>query len=101
MPLTSSKRLVVKIGSSILVDEKKGQIRHDWLEALTRDVARLHKGGCELVLVSSGAIRLGRTYLNLANGALKLEESQAAAATPQIHLAPTYHAALPPAATTA
>ena len=90
----SSKRLVVKIGSSILVDETQGQIRRDWLEALTDDVARLHKGGCEVVLVSSGAIRLGRTYLKLPPGALKLEESQAAAATGQIQLAHAYQEAL-------
>ena len=92
--LTSSKRLVVKIGSSILVDEAKGEIRRDWLEALTRDVAGLHKKGCEIVLVSSGAIRLGRTHLKLASGALKLEESQAAAATGQIRLAHAYQEAL-------
>ena len=85
--LTSSKRLVVKIGSSILVDEKKGEIRGDWLKALAHDVARLHSKGCEIVLVSSGAIRLGRAQLRLASGALKLEESQAAAATGQIRLA--------------
>lgn len=92
--LTSSKRLVVKIGSSILVDEAKGRIRRDWLDALTDDVARLHKQGCEVVLVSSGAIRLGRTHLKLASGPLKLEESQAAAATGQIQLAHAYQAAL-------
>ncbi|CAN5373268.1 glutamate 5-kinase [soil metagenome] len=92
--LASSKRLVVKIGSSILVDEAKGQIRRDWLEALTGDVARLHKDGCEVVLVSSGAIRLGRTYLKLAAGPLKLEESQAAAATGQIQLAHAYQESL-------
>lgn len=92
--LASSKRLVVKIGSSILVDESRGEIRRDWLEALSRDVARLHKAGCEIVLVSSGAIRLGRTHLKLAPGALKLEESQAAAATGQIRLAHAYQEAL-------
>jgi glutamate 5-kinase len=92
--LTSSRRLVVKIGSSILVDENEGVVRHDWLEALTRDVARLHKQGCEIVLVSSGAIRLGRTHLKLAPGPLKLEESQAAAATGQIRLAHAYQEAL-------
>jgi len=92
--LASSKRLVVKIGSSILVDEARGEIRHDWLEALTGDVARLHKDGCEIVLVSSGAIRLGRTHLKLAPGALKLEESQAAAATGQIRLAHAYQESL-------
>jgi glutamate 5-kinase len=92
--LTSSRRLVVKIGSSILVDEANGLIRRDWLEALTDDVARLHKQGCEVVLVSSGAIRLGRTHLKLASGPLRLEESQAAAATGQIRLAHAYQAAL-------
>ncbi len=93
-PLASSKRLVVKIGSSILVDEAKGEIRRDWLVALSRDVARLHKKGCEVVLVSSGAIRLGRTHLKLASGPLRLEESQAAAATGQIQLAHAYQEAL-------
>jgi len=92
--LTSSKRLVVKIGSSILVDEKKGTVRRDWLESLTADVARLHKGGCEVVLVSSGAIRLGRTYLKLPPGVLRLEENQAAAATGQIQLAHAYQESL-------
>ena len=92
--LTSSKRLVVKIGSSILVDEKKGEIRGDWLKELAHDVARLHRKGCEIVLVSSGAIRLGRAQLRLASGALKLEESQAAAATGQIRLAHAYQEAL-------
>jgi len=94
MTPTSSKRLVVKIGSSILVDEKLGQIRRDWLEALSDDVARLHRAGCEVVLVSSGAIRLGRTYLKLPAGSLKLEESQAAAATGQIQLAHAYQESL-------
>jgi glutamate 5-kinase len=92
--LAAARRLVVKIGSSILVDEAKGEIKRDWLEALTDDVARLHKGGCEVVLVSSGAIRLGRTHLKLPNGVLKLEESQAAAATGQIQLAQAYQEAL-------
>ena len=92
--LASSRRLVVKIGSSILVDEAKGQIRRDWLEALTGDVARLHEDGREIVLVSSGAIRLGRTYLRLPPGPLKLEESQASAATGQIQLAHAYQESL-------
>src|SRR4030095_14700494 len=93
-PVESARRLVVKIGSSILVDETRGEVRRDWLEALSDDVARLRKGGCEVVLVSSGAIRLGRTHLRLLPGPLKLEESQAAAATGQIRLAPAYQAAL-------
>lgn len=93
-PLKNARRLVVKIGSSILVDEAKGEVRRDWLEALTNDVARLHKGGSEVVLVSSGAIRLGRTHLKLPVGVLRLEESQAAAATGQIRLAQAYQEAL-------
>ena len=71
-PLESARRLVVKIGSSILVDETRGEIRRDWLETLSDDVARLHKGGCEVVVVSSGAIRLGRTHFRLPAGPLKL-----------------------------
>jgi glutamate 5-kinase len=93
-PLEGARRLVVKIGSSILVDETRGEIRRDWLETLSDDVARLHKGGCEVVVVSSGAIRLGRTHFKLAPGPLKLEESQAAAATGQIQLAHAYQEAL-------
>jgi glutamate 5-kinase len=93
-PVEKARRLVVKIGSSILVDEARGEVRRDWLEALSDDVARLHTGGCEVVLVSSGAIRLGRTHLRLPAGPLKLEESQAAAATGQIRLAHAYQAAL-------
>ena len=93
-PLAGSKRLVVKIGSSILVDEGKGLVRRDWLDALSDDIARLHRKGCEIVVVSSGAIRLGRTYLKLPSGVLRLEESQAAAATGQIQLAHAYQEAL-------
>ncbi|MGE0580457.1 MAG: glutamate 5-kinase [Reyranella sp.] len=93
-PLATARRLVVKIGSSILVDEARGEVRRDWLEALADDVAHFHKSGCEVVLVSSGAIRLGRASLGLATGALRLEESQAAAATGQIRLAHAYQAAL-------
>jgi glutamate 5-kinase len=92
--LRDARRLVVKIGSSILVDEAKGEIRRDWLEALAADVARLHAGGCEIVLVSSGAIRLGRRHFGLPPGPLRLEESQAAAATGQIQLAHAYQEAL-------
>ncbi len=83
--LTSSKRLVVKIGSSILVDEAKGEIRARLAGGADPRRRRACTGsGCEIVLVSSGAIRLGRTHLKLAAGPLKLEESQAAAATGQI-----------------
>jgi glutamate 5-kinase len=93
-PVESARRLVIKIGSSLLVEEGRSEIRRDWLDALSSDVARLHKGGCEVVVVSSGAIRLGRTHLRLPPGPLKLEESQAAAATGQIQLAHAYQEAL-------
>jgi glutamate 5-kinase len=93
-PLEEARRLVIKIGSSILVDETRGEVRRDWLLSLTDSVARLHKAGCEIVLVSSGAIRLGRTQFKLPPGPLKLEESQAAAATGQIQLAHAYQEAL-------
>ncbi|MDQ7246633.1 glutamate 5-kinase [Dongia sedimenti] len=92
--LATSKRVVVKIGSALLVDEESGDIRRKWLEALCDDVADLRKGGSEVVLVSSGAIAVGRRRLGLETGALRLEEKQAAAATGQIRLAHAYQEAL-------
>ena len=87
--LETSKRLVVKIGSALLVDRKTG-LRQDWLTALVADVAALAAGGREVLIVSSGAIALGRKILKLPTGTLKLEESQAAAAVGQIALARAY-----------
>ena len=84
--LATAKRLVVKIGSALLVDEESGDIRRKWLEALCDDVAALRKNGTEVLLVSSGAIAVGRRRLGLETGALRLEEKQAAAATGQIRL---------------
>jgi len=92
--IDKAKRLVVKIGSALLVEEKTGAIRRSWLDALGDDVAALRKGGTEVVLVSSGAIAVGRRHLGLAAGALKLEEKQAAAATGQIRLAHAYQETL-------
>jgi len=92
--IDTAKRLVVKIGSALLVDEKTGAIRRSWLDALGDDVAALRKAGKEVVLVSSGAIAVGRRHLGLATGALKLEEKQAAAATGQIRLAHAYQETL-------
>jgi len=91
--LATAKRLVVKIGSALLVEEE-GDIRRKWLEALCDDVAALRKNGTEVVLVSSGAIAVGRRRLGLEGGALRLEEKQAAAATGQIRLAHAYQEAL-------
>ena len=88
--IATSKRLVVKIGSALLVDDETGDIRRKWLDALTDDVATLRGLGIEVVLVSSGAIAVGRRHLGLETGTLRLEEKQAAAATGQIRLAHAY-----------
>lgn len=88
--LTEAKRLVVKMGSSLLVDGDKGRLNRTWLESLAADVAACRKRGQEVILVSSGAIALGRRHLNLGTGRLKLEESQASAAVGQIRLAHAY-----------
>jgi glutamate 5-kinase len=87
---TGARRLVVKIGSSLLVDAVSGTLRQAWLEALADDIAALRAEGKEVVVVSSGAIALGRNALKLPKGALKLEDSQAAAAVGQIDLAHAY-----------
>ena len=92
--LTSARTLVVKIGSSTLVDAATGAVRREWLTAFAGDVARAKARGQEVVLVSSGAIALGRRALKLAAGALKLEEAQAAAAVGQIALARAWSEAL-------
>ena len=86
----NAKRVVIKIGSALLVDEANGTVHRKWLEALAEDVARLKADGKDVILVSSGAIAVGRRYLGLAAGALKLEDKQAAAATGQIRLAHAY-----------
>lgn len=92
--LTSAKRLIVKIGSALLVDEESGGIRRKWLDALADDVAALRARGVEVILVSSGAIAVGRRHLGLETGTLRLEEKQAAAATGQIRLAHAYQETL-------
>src|SRR5881394_568774 len=85
--LKNFRRIVVKVGSSLLIDSDAGEVRASWLAALADDLARLHGEGRELLIVSSGSIALGRSRLKLPRGALKLEESQAAAAVGQISLA--------------
>ncbi len=91
--LASFRRIVVKVGSSLLVDPAKGP-KAEWLAALVDDLASLHAKGVELLVVSSGAIALGRTVLGYARGALTLERSQAAAAVGQIALARLWSEAL-------
>jgi glutamate 5-kinase len=92
--LASAKRLIVKIGSALLVDEESGGIRRKWLDALADDVAALRERGTDVILVSSGAIAVGRRHLGLESGTLRLEEKQAAAATGQIRLAHAYQETL-------
>jgi len=91
--LAAARRLVVKIGSALLVADG-GAIRHAWLQGLAGDVARCRARGQEVILVSSGAIAAGRRHLGLTGRTLRLEEKQAAAATGQIRLAHAYQEAL-------
>jgi len=93
--LRHAKRLVVKIGSALLVDRQKG-LKQAWLSALALDVAEARTRGTDVVLVSSGSIALGRLILGLPAGALTLEQSQAAAAVGQIRLARAYEEVLAP-----
>lgn len=85
--LTSFRRIVVKVGSSLLVDSKAGTVNNEWLTALVEDLSHFARRGASILIVTSGAIALGRTVLKLPRGELKLEESQAAAAVGQIELA--------------
>lgn len=84
------RRVVLKVGSALLVDRGRGRLNHAWLAALAEDIADLHAKGADVLVVSSGAIAMGRTVLGLPSGPLKLEESQAAAAVGQIALARTW-----------
>ena len=94
--INDAKRLVVKIGSALLVDRETGDLRRDWVAALAADVARIKARGTDVVLVSSGSIALGRGALKLPKGSLALEQSQAAAAVGQIRLARAYEEVLAP-----
>jgi glutamate 5-kinase len=94
--LTDARRIVIKIGSALLVDRETGSLRADWLMSLAQDVVWLKQLGIDVVLVSSGSIALGRGVLGLGVGSLPLEQSQAAAAVGQIRLARAYEEALAP-----
>jgi glutamate 5-kinase len=85
--LQSFRRVVLKVGSALLVDRARGRLKAAWLASLAEDVADLHARGADVLVVSSGAIALGRTVLRLPAGPLRLEDSQAAAAVGQIALA--------------
>jgi glutamate 5-kinase len=94
--LAAARRVVIKIGSALLVSAETGRLRLDWLEGLAEDVADLKARGKDVVVVSSGSIALGRRVLRLADGPLSLEQSQAAAAVGQIRLARAYEQVLAP-----
>ncbi len=86
----NARRIVVKIGSSLLTDADTGRLKRDWLATLVEDIAELRAQGHEVVLVSSGAVARGRRILGLEPGVLKLEQAQASAAVGQIGLAHAY-----------
>ncbi|MGI9523962.1 MAG: glutamate 5-kinase [Hyphomicrobiaceae bacterium] len=92
-PWINARRIVVKIGSSLLVDPNSGALRSGWLASLANDVAQLRAAGKDVVLVSSGAIALGRNLIGFSTSNLELEKSQAAAAVGQISLAHAYQEA--------
>jgi glutamate 5-kinase len=81
------RRITIKVGSSLLVDREQGRVKREWLAALAEDIAALHSGGADILVVSSGSVALGRQVLGFPTGTLKLEDSQAAAAIGQIELA--------------
>lgn len=89
-PLAAAKRVVVKIGSALLVDEKRSEVHRTWLETVAADIATMKARGQEVVVVTSGSIAVGRRHLGLPSGSLKLEEKQAAAAMGQGRLAHAY-----------
>ena len=92
--LDDFRRIVVKVGSSLLVDSQAGRLKESWLASLAADLAALHGKKRDILVVSSGAIALGRAVLKLPPGPLRLEDSQAAAAVGQIALARTWTEAL-------
>ena len=88
--LTDAKRDVIKIGSALLVDSETGALNRPWLMALADEVVRMRERGQQVVIVSSGAIALGRPYLGMSREQSRLEDHQAAAAAGQILLAHAY-----------
>jgi glutamate 5-kinase len=88
--LSDGKRIVIKIGSSLLVEYATGVIYKEWLTSLISEVVQFLTAGKQIIIVSSGAIALGRSHLNFKDKVLKLEEKQAAAAVGQVKLAHVY-----------
>ena len=94
--LKGAKRVVIKIGSNLLVSPENGCLRKEWLASLAEDVADLKAANSDVLIVSSGSIALGRRVLGLGAGTLALEEAQAAASVGQIRLARAYEEVLAP-----
>ncbi|HWF02302.1 MAG TPA: glutamate 5-kinase [Candidatus Angelobacter sp.] len=88
--VAAARRLVVKVGSALLVDAETGTLHREWLTSLLQDIADYWRDGKQIIIVSSGAIAIGRCHLPLKNHTLQLEEKQAAAAIGQIKLAKAY-----------
>jgi glutamate 5-kinase len=93
-PLASARRVVIKVGSSLLIDQETGQPHTARFAALAADAAKLRSEGKAIVIVSSGAVALGRRALGLKPGKLRLEEKQAAAAAGQPRLMRAWEDAL-------
>lgn len=90
----AARRLVIKLGSALVVDPDAATPRQGWLDEVAADIAQLRAAGTEVIVVSSGAIALARRTLNLTQPRLRLEEKQAAAAVGQIRLAQAWTEAL-------
>jgi len=92
--LLAARRIVLKIGSALLVDDATGAVRRKWLRTFASEIAHLRQRGQDITIVSSGAIAFGRKELGLTGSVLALEEKQAAAAVGQIRLAHAWQEAL-------
>ena len=88
--IEAAKRIVIKIGSALLMQTVTGTLNRDWLKSLATDIAKCRSHGQEVIVVSSGAIAIGRRILKMHDGSLKLEEKQAAASVGMVHLAQAY-----------
>jgi len=92
--ISNANRIVIKIGSSLLVDDKTGDIHREWLQSIAQEVATLWQQHKQVIIVSSGAIPLGRRHLKFKKGSLQLDEKQAAASVGQIRLAHAWQESL-------
>ena len=94
MKIKDAKRIIIKVGSALITDTKAGKVNQKWLDTLVEDIARLRKQNQEVLIVSSGAVALGKKRLAIADRPLRLEEKQAAAACGQLALTHAYQRSL-------